>query len=363
MEIRVVHGKNTHRLKVRPTDTVLDIKRELERETRVAVAEQKLMLKKGQLKDNSAVFSECFQLQPKDKLMLIGNPPARDHYFPADNVTKTSHTQEVRVPSQAVAQIDEGSAWGANSTSTQLDGAEQALQTRLECIEAEFCSVLQLNHSAEASELLSALLASTGGVFSEAVLQSTVGLCCKCGYVEFAHGKKVATDAGGADLCAHEPLLLASPSAHPLNIEAPNGAACMVHAAFLPTEAGVYVVSDDGGDRMELELKPSPLALLCRNWDLLFDKVFWGWVGEWTPALHDAVCLVVLEADSGLEALRFGHQELAALHEVIVESAGNALDHHEPQSVNAGLDDCIDSSSIIMLLCRSDSCIKQFMTF
>jgi hypothetical protein len=74
--IRVVHGKQTHHIDLRATDTVGCIKSELERRTNVPAQNQKLMLKKRQLKDDTEVFCAAYKLLPKDKLMLIGTPLA-----------------------------------------------------------------------------------------------------------------------------------------------------------------------------------------------------------------------------------------------------------------------------------------------
>eukprot|EP00658_Telonema_sp_P-2_P056242 TRINITY_DN44715_c0_g1_i1.p1 TRINITY_DN44715_c0_g1~~TRINITY_DN44715_c0_g1_i1.p1 ORF type:complete len:310 (+),score=79.65 TRINITY_DN44715_c0_g1_i1:241-1170(+) len=74
--IRVVHGKETHHVDLSATDTVGDVKKELERRTNVPATNQKLMFKKKQLKDDAAVFCATYPLTPKDKLMLIGTPLA-----------------------------------------------------------------------------------------------------------------------------------------------------------------------------------------------------------------------------------------------------------------------------------------------
>jgi len=74
--IRVVHGKIKHEVGVSATDTVGDIKTELQRLTNVPAQNQKLMLKKKQLKDDTEVFFPNHPLTHKDKLMLIGTPLA-----------------------------------------------------------------------------------------------------------------------------------------------------------------------------------------------------------------------------------------------------------------------------------------------
>ena len=57
--IRVVHGKQTHHVDLTATDTVGDIKQELESRTNVPKQNQKLMLKKRQLKDDAVVPHTC----------------------------------------------------------------------------------------------------------------------------------------------------------------------------------------------------------------------------------------------------------------------------------------------------------------
>ena len=71
-----MHGKVRHNVAVSATDTVGDIKTELQRLTNVPAKNQKLMLKKKQLKDDTEVFFPNHPLTHKDKLMLIGTPLA-----------------------------------------------------------------------------------------------------------------------------------------------------------------------------------------------------------------------------------------------------------------------------------------------
>eukprot|EP00656_Telonema_subtile_P018935 TRINITY_DN2028_c0_g1_i4.p1 TRINITY_DN2028_c0_g1~~TRINITY_DN2028_c0_g1_i4.p1 ORF type:complete len:269 (-),score=63.35 TRINITY_DN2028_c0_g1_i4:207-1013(-) len=73
---RVVHGKQTHVVSISATDTVGNIKEELQKLTNVPAQNQRLMLKKRQLKDDGVVFNDAYKLEPKDKLMLIGTPLA-----------------------------------------------------------------------------------------------------------------------------------------------------------------------------------------------------------------------------------------------------------------------------------------------
>lgn len=346
--VRVLHGKDVHHIELSATTTVREIKQELARCTHVPTVEQKLMLKKRMLKVDHEVLYQKLHL--KDKLILIGVPQPDLIIEELVSSELDSAPAEALAPEQppaaAMALEPSHAKAGAMEISPTLEGiAESASTGRTECemsrqerLEHEFKVVLRLSYNEEASLLLQGLLCSTEGAFTRGVYENTVGQCSQWGVVELAPGVcQIETDIGGAQVWTHEPLVILAGTRHQLSVTSPNGVIHQIDAVYMPEECGVHIVEDPEGNIVELNVQSSALSCVCKHWDGLFDQVFWGWRGDWTPELHDAVCGIVIEAENGLgllDALPDGKREATKLRQLIVDSASTALDLHSPQSVS-----------------------------